>query len=89
MTLLIIIIELWNKNPKQIKQSIPPPKKKLRIEGFLPDGHGAGLDEILEAEIVNAAGGEDNVGARGQDLVDTLLGDIGLTVPKRNISYLH
>ena len=85
MTLLIIGHIIMEQKSK-IEAVFPPPKK---IEGFLPDGHGAGLDEILEAEIVNAAGGEDNVGARGQDLVDTLLGDIGLTVPKRNISYLH
>ena len=54
---------------------------------MLPDGHSSGFDEVLEAQVVDAASGEDHVGTSGQDLVDPLLGDVGLTVPEEERSF--
>lgn len=45
------------------------------------DGHGSCLDELLEAEIVDSLGGEDDVGSGGEDLADSLNRDVGLTRP--------
>ena len=53
----------------------------LQVDLFAsPDGHGSGLDEVFKAEVVNAAGGENDVGAGVQDLHDALFGDVGLAV---------
>jgi len=39
------------------------------------------LDEVLQAEVVDALGGEDDPGARGQDPLDLLLRDVHLPLP--------
>ena len=40
------------------------------------DGHGSGFDKVLEAEIVNTSGGENDVGARVDDELNAFLGDV-------------
>ncbi|KAI3475615.1 hypothetical protein L1887_62957 [Cichorium endivia] len=42
------------------------------------DGHGACLDKLLETQIVDALGGEDDVGARCEDLAHALEHDLAL-----------
>lgn len=42
-------------------------------------GHRAGFDKLLETEIVDALGGEDDVGPRGEDLADALECDLGFS----------
>lgn len=44
------------------------------------DGHGAGLREVLQAEVVDAPGGEDDVGPGVEDLLDAFFGDVGFTI---------
>jgi len=53
----------------------------LQVDLFAsPDCHSSSLDKILQAEVVNAAGGKNDVSAGVQDLHDALFGDVGLTV---------
>lgn len=46
-----------------------------------PDGHGPSLHEVLEAQVINALGGEHHGGSRAQYFLDSLLGDIHLSLP--------
>ena len=53
----------------------------LEINLLAPaNGHGSGLDKVLEAEVVDTASGQDHVGAGAEDLLDALLGDVGFTI---------
>jgi hypothetical protein len=42
-----------------------------------PDSHGTGLDKLLEDEVVDPLGREDDVGTGRQDFLDTLDGNLG------------
>jgi hypothetical protein len=44
------------------------------------DGQGSGLDEVLEAEVVDSTGSQDDVCAGVQDLHDALFRDVRLAV---------
>ena len=54
--------------------------------GFLaaPHGHGALLHEVLQTQIVDPARSENHIGARRQDLLYALLGDVRFST-KTNI----
>jgi len=42
-------------------------------------GHRTCINKVFEAEVINALGREDNVGARSQDLLNLLLGNVEFT----------
>jgi hypothetical protein len=46
--------------------------------GAAAHGNSAGLDEVLERVVVDALGGQDDVGAGLEDHLDALLGDVVL-----------
>ena len=44
------------------------------------DSHRLSVDKIFRIEIIDAASGQNDVGARGQNFLDALFCDIGLTL---------
>lgn len=44
-----------------------------------PDRHGSCIHKVLKTHVVDAPGGEDDVGTGRQDFLDPLLGDVGLS----------
>ena len=56
-------------------------RNPLQVNLLAPsDGHGSRLNEILEAEVINTTGRQDDVGSGAEDLLDALFRDVGLAV---------
>lgn len=63
-------------------------KKSKVYDKKPPDGHSPGLHEVLEAQVINALGGEHHSSPRAQDLLDALLRDIHLSLSD-GVHFLH
>ena len=50
------------------------------ILGYTPHSQAACLHKVFKCHVINALGGEDDVGACIQDLLDALLGDVELAL---------